>query len=78
MFLFWIGAVGVEVGAAKIVNGHNHTPHSNRVAVNVNANSPLNGINGSSEVFFRNITQILDHLLKDYDSSQHPNYREGE
>lgn len=31
----------------------------------------------SDRILFRNITQILDHLLKDYDSSQHPNYRFG-
>ncbi|ODM96203.1 Gamma-aminobutyric acid receptor alpha-like [Orchesella cincta] len=33
--------------------------------------------NGSNEILFKNISQILDDLLKDYDSSQHPNYREG-
>lgn len=30
------------------------------------------------ELFFRNISQILNDLLKDYDSSQHPNYNLGE
>ncbi|CAL8117419.1 unnamed protein product [Orchesella dallaii] len=33
--------------------------------------------NGSNEILFKNISQILDDLLKDYDNSQHPNYREG-
>lgn len=36
------------------------------------------GGEGSNDLLFKNITQILDLLLKDYDNSQHPNYQEGE
>jgi hypothetical protein len=32
---------------------------------------------GKQELLLKNITQILDLLLEDYDSSQHPNYRYG-
>ncbi|OXA53155.1 Gamma-aminobutyric acid receptor subunit alpha-6 [Folsomia candida] len=35
------------------------------------------GGEGSNDLLFKNITQILDLLLKDYDNSQHPNYQEG-
>ncbi|CAG7732025.1 unnamed protein product [Allacma fusca] len=33
------------------------------------------GDGSSQELLIKNITQILDLLLKDYDNSQHPNHR---